>query len=180
MATPTTLPAAFVAGNVLTAAQLNDLRGAFRVLQVVSTTKTDTFSSASASFVDITGLSVTVTPSSATSQILVMVQLSASSQVGTGVMYARLVRDSTAIDVGTSTGNRIPALAFVRGLAADAQLTVPATFLDSPATTAATTYKMQGRVESAGSFFVNRSTTDTDNSQYVRTASTITVMEISA
>ena len=43
MATPTTLPATFVAGNVLTAAQMNDLRGAFRVLQIVSTTKTDTF-----------------------------------------------------------------------------------------------------------------------------------------
>jgi hypothetical protein len=43
MATPTTLPATFVAGNVLEAEQLNDLRGAFRVLQTVSTTKTDTF-----------------------------------------------------------------------------------------------------------------------------------------
>jgi hypothetical protein len=38
MATPTTLPASFVAGNILTAAQLNNLRGAFRVLQVVQAT----------------------------------------------------------------------------------------------------------------------------------------------
>ena len=36
MATPTTLPATFVSGNVLEALQLNDLRGAFRVLQTVS------------------------------------------------------------------------------------------------------------------------------------------------
>jgi hypothetical protein len=38
MATPTTLPASFVAGSILTAAELNDLRGAFRVLQVVNAT----------------------------------------------------------------------------------------------------------------------------------------------
>jgi hypothetical protein len=40
MAAVTTLPAAFVAGNVLTAAQLNNLRGAFRVLQVVQSITT--------------------------------------------------------------------------------------------------------------------------------------------
>ena len=48
MATPTTLPASFTAGQVLTAAQMNDLRGAFRVLQVVQATKANTFSTTSA------------------------------------------------------------------------------------------------------------------------------------
>jgi hypothetical protein len=38
MAAVTPLPATFVSGDVLTAAQMNDLRGAFRVLQVVSAT----------------------------------------------------------------------------------------------------------------------------------------------
>ena len=40
MATPTTLPAAFVSGAILTADQMNNLRGAFRVLQVVTSTAT--------------------------------------------------------------------------------------------------------------------------------------------
>ncbi len=46
-----------------------------KILQVVSTTKTDTFSAASASFTDITGLSLSITPSSTSSKILVMVSL---------------------------------------------------------------------------------------------------------
>ena len=92
MATPTTLPATFVAGNVLEAEQLNDLRGAFRVLQTVSTTKTDTFSSAVTAFTDVTGLSVSITPSSATSTILVMADVSTYQDAGTSSAWARLVR----------------------------------------------------------------------------------------
>jgi hypothetical protein len=46
--------------------------GAGAVLQVISTTKTDTFSVTNSDFVDVTGLSVTITPTSATSKILVM------------------------------------------------------------------------------------------------------------
>jgi hypothetical protein len=180
MATPTTLPASFTAGQVLTAAQQNALRGAFRVLQVVSTSKTDTFTTASTSYVDITGLSVSITPQSTTSKVLVIVQLSASQTFGTNQCATRLVRDSTAIDIGDTAGSRSSALAQVRGLSADTPLTIPATFLDSPATISALTYKMQAINLSAGTFYVNRSTTDTDNSTHVRTASTITVMEISA
>ena len=77
MATRTTLPATFVAGNVLTAAQQNDLRGAFRILQVEQVTKLDTFSTSSTSFTDITGLSITITPSSATNKILFMMNVGA-------------------------------------------------------------------------------------------------------
>ena len=42
-----------------------------KVLQVVSTAKTDTFSTSSTSFTDITGLSVAITPSATSSKILV-------------------------------------------------------------------------------------------------------------
>lgn len=73
MATPTTLPATFVAGNVLTAAQMNNLRGAFRVLQVVSTTLTTSFTSgAGGAYANVTGLSATITPSATSSKILIM------------------------------------------------------------------------------------------------------------
>jgi len=79
MATPTSLPATFVAGNVLTAAQMNDLRGAFRILQVVSTTKTDTFTTTSTSFTDVTGMSVTITPTATSSKVLVLVSMIAGT-----------------------------------------------------------------------------------------------------
>ena len=72
MAAVTTLPATFVAGDVLTAAQMNNLRGAFRVLQVVNASTTTLVSNSTNAYVD-TGLTATITPSSTSSQILVFV-----------------------------------------------------------------------------------------------------------
>jgi hypothetical protein len=64
------------------------------VLQVVSTTKTDTFSTSSTSYTDLTGLSVSITPTSATSKVLVFYTVN-GKQTTTPSM--RLVRNSTAI-----------------------------------------------------------------------------------
>ena len=72
MATPTTLPAAFVAGAILTAAQQNNLRGAFRVLQVVASTYATQTTATTNTFVN-SGLTGTITPSSTSSQVLVIV-----------------------------------------------------------------------------------------------------------
>ena len=178
MATPTTLPATFVAGNVLTAAQMNDLRGAFRVLQVVQTVKTDTFSTTSTSYVDVTGLTVTITPSSTSSKILVYADCKTGNGNG-GRATVRLVRDTTAIYDGTAAGNRIQSFFGGDGAGTNALYQASAVFLDSPATTSATVYKIQMRVPSATGY-LNRSDTDTDTGAYTRTSSSITVMEISA
>ena len=70
MATPTTLPSSFTAGQVLTAAQMNDLRGAFRVLQVVSSTWTTAAINSTTTYAD-TGLTATITPSATSSKVLV-------------------------------------------------------------------------------------------------------------
>jgi hypothetical protein len=180
MATPTTLPAAFTAGQILTAAQQNALRGAFRVLQVVSTSKVDTFTSSSTSYADITGLSVSITPSSTSSKIFVMAQIAGSMDVGAASVAFQLVRDSTAINVGTAAGSRTSAtISFSNTIATEAT-SGNISFLDSPATTSATIYKIQGKNLAAGTFFINRTDSDTDASFSVRTASSITVMEISA
>jgi hypothetical protein len=179
MATPTTLPASFTAGQVLTAAQMNDLRGAFRVLQVISTSKTDTFTTASTSFVDVTGLTVTITPQSATSKILVLAQVNASEDYAVSAGFVRLARGATAIDIGDTAGSRTSASFSPSVNNSATALTGSLMFLDSPATTSATTYAIQVRTNS-GTFYVNRSKTDSDNNSYPRLASTITVMEISA
>jgi hypothetical protein len=50
--------------------------------------------------------------------------------------------------------------------------------VDSPATTSATTYKLQSIIYSGGTIYINRQLTDSDNNGYGRFASTITVMEI--
>ena len=157
------------------------------VLQVVSTTKTDTTSFASTStnsFADITGMSVTITPTSATSKILIM-YTACVSQSGGATIHLRLLRDSTSIGQGVASGNRFGDSAVWRTQATQyvyELAPVSHSFLDSPNTTSATTYKLQATLGAtySATFYLNRTGTD-DNQDYVgRTASTITVMEIAA
>ena len=179
MATPTTLPAAFVAGQVLTAAQQNALRGAFRVLQVVSTNKSDTFSVTSGSYTDVTGLSVSITPSATSSQILVIASINGSQDIGINDSAVQLVRGSTAIAIGDASGSHVQASTMFQAYFGGSSDFVGITFLDSPATTSATTYKIQVRsVTGSAITYINRS--KTDNATGPRTVSSITVMEISA
>ena len=63
-----------------------------KILQVVSTVKTDVFTTSSQSLVDITGLSVTITPSATSSKILVLYNVQIASN---GFPALVLLRDST-------------------------------------------------------------------------------------
>lgn len=187
MATPTTLPATFVAGNVLTAAQMNDLRGAFRILQVVSTTKTDTFSASITAGNDtaITGLSATITPSSATSKILAVVNVAGCRDVDAAVFGIRLFRGATEIGSGAAASNRTNLLVGTYSGAGNTEMiqNVAANYLDSPATTSATTYAVHAvniHASTTLTVFVNRSDDDTDDKAHMRPSSTITLMEVSA
>jgi hypothetical protein len=184
MATPTTLPATFTSGQVLTAAQMNALRGAFRVLQVVSTTKTDTFSAsvAAGSFAAVTGLTATITPQSATSKILVIASVSAGSATAADGVSAKITGGNSASYVGTLNGSRTQSAAI--GRASTVASTLNLSYLDSPATTAATTYGVSITFTETGTspvtVYCNRGRNDTNAAYTMSTASTITVMEISA
>jgi len=185
MATPTTLPATFVAGNVLTAAQMNNLRGAFRVLQVVQTVKTDTFSTASTTYVDVTGMSATITPSATSNKVLVIVQTAVScAGDGAASAYLQLTGGNAGTYIGDAASNRVRTAYGLNGTSVNISgLTYSASiiYLDSPSTTSATTYKLQARNASGAlGMNINRSYTDTDSVAFPRTASSITVMEISA
>lgn len=144
------------------------------VLQVVSTTKTNTFSTASTTFTDITGLSVTITPTSSSNQILVLVGVTG---IGTDVASAGatgyvLVRGSTIIAQASSGSAPFTGQLSNRNVGGTAHTFNHAiSHLDSPATTSATTYKVQGRA-TTGTLYIN---TDPDNTT---TVSSITVMEI--
>ena len=137
------------------------------VIQVVSAAKTDAFSTTSTSFVDVTDLSVSITPKFATSKILV--QLTCCSMGGrTNVvtMFTQIVRNSTTI-YNPGNGWGAPANDQPTGLVA--------TYLDSPATTSATTYKLQIRGDGA-IVGINR----TASTSGAIGNSSITVMEIAA
>ena len=169
--TTLTLPA--TTGTVLT----NKTAGT--ILQVVSTTKTDTFSTVSAgSWIDVTGLSVSITPSSSSSKILVLYDTMIGPQ-DTG--FVRIVRDSTAIKQGDAGSTRIRTTvgSITPGGNNDKSAPGAGNYLDSPASTSALTYKIQVQ-NYTGTLYLNRSYNDSDASYSGRGASTITVMEIAA
>lgn len=186
MATPTTLPGTFVAGNVLTAAEMNALRGAFRILQVVSTTKDDTFSAsvAAGASTAVTGLTATITPSSTDSKILVISTVVGAESSGPyGYSTYSLTRDGTPIAQPASPGSRTPLTTYNLGISGSTVLqSGTAVYLDSPASTSSLVYgvSLVNTSSTTETLYVNRADSDSDASTRRRTVSTITVMEVSA
>ena len=168
----------FTPGQVLTAAQLTTLQDYIGVVQVKSVTKSDAFSASSATYTDVTGLSVSITPTSATNKVLVFYSLTGAGLFGSSLGLVQLVRDSTAIAIGDTAGSRLRASGVFMALSTNDMVTVAGQFLDSPATTSATTYKIQVRSFATQLTTVNRSQTDGNSTSYVRTVSSVTVMEV--
>jgi hypothetical protein len=150
------------------------------VIQLTSVTKTDTFTASTTTYTDITGMSASITPTSASSKVFVLVNIQGANNVDVDTATMRLMRDSTAIAIGDAAGSRVVGTAALSGGAdPNVMSTNSISFLDSPATTSATTYKIQGRSnQTAAAFFINRSRFDTDGTVAVRGVSTITLMEI--
>ena len=158
------------------------------IIQIRQTLKTDSFNTNSQNLVDITGMSVSITPTRSDSKILVEVHLNFS---GDNNMYGqvRLVRDPGDQTVGGSTavsGNqRIGTFGVSTPLGANGQYkmySAECKILDSPASTSALTYKLQvaSTNTSGNNFYLNRPSNN-DNQQYIiGGSSTITVMEVSA
>ena len=158
-----------------------------KILQVKQTPKTDQFTTTSYTFVDITGLSVSITPASASNKILVKVEILAG---GTANNYAafNLLRGSTHIGVPTGS-------AVLGGSSRDSTSgplshensyqmeSVGFNFLDSPNTTSAITYKVQTSVYDSRQLSINVPTSVNTSGSSTYTAagiSTITVMEVAA
>lgn len=153
--------------------------GTGAVLQVVSTLKTDTFTSSSTSFTNITGLTGTITPTSTSSKILVM----ASVAVGINPSYfqhIRLARDGSAIAQGDAAGSRLrtQGMVYMYNQISNSQITWPGIVLDSPASISALTYSVQMRQIDGATMYVNRLNRDEDASYEPRSTSSLILMEI--
>ena len=143
------------------------------VLQVKSTTKTDAFTTTSTSFVDVTGVSQAITPTSASNLVLVIVSGMTGLSTGDG-WRINLVRGTTAIGQSTGSGGTNQTISPNISVNTIAQpFTI--SFLDSPATTSATTYKIQLATLNAGhTATIGRIGANDDR----RTITTITCMEV--
>ena len=158
------------------------------IIQVKSTTMATNVnvtvaSGANTTFYDVSGLSVSITPTRSDSKVLVMVQMNISSNQADQRIGVRLRRDSTTIGASTETGdsNNVGSITSLELPRVYSSQSVNIHFLDSPATTSSVTYKPQVAQENAGGssiVYINR--VDANNSnQYYNGSSTITVMEVS-
>ena len=159
-----------------------------QVIQVVSVNKTDTFTStATGTGTDVTGMSVSITPSSASNKILVMCSVNIAvggagqSDILRGLKVVKVISATTtnSSPVADTSGDEGLFTVFNQRSPYDLNGVLHSTmqYLDSPSTTSAITYKLQfgtGANAQAGTIYINR--TDPDN--YMRGASTITVMEV--
>jgi hypothetical protein len=152
---------------------------------VVQTVKTDTFSTTSTSYVEVDGLTVTITPSSATAKILLIAQVNATNDNDTGDQHQTLIKFSggnTSTYIGDAGGSGNIQAVSGMGAFSDVRLkfqtpSLSMVFLDSPGTAAAVTYKVEIRV-SGSTARVN--STDATGSRFPRTASSITAIEVAA
>ena len=151
------------------------------IIQVKQTVKTDTFSASSGSTVDITGLSVSITPSSSSNKVLVTYDTNVSMANGSYHAHVFLVRGSTKIYLGDTDGSRTRSSNFVMsgndGNGGLYYYPVHGEFLDSPATTSATTYKIQ-LYGINNTMYVNRTQYDSNSSGVNRFVSQITAKEV--
>ena len=151
-----------------------------QVIQVVSTTKTDTFSTATTgSWVAVTGLSQAITPASTLNKVLVKVILTHDFNAALGSAgYARLTRGGVAIGVGDAAGSRTQAsFQLHSGPSASECYSEMFEFYDSPASVSAQTYAVEVFI-SAVTLYIGRTANDTDNSSHGRFPSSIMCMEV--
>ena len=155
-----------------------------KILQVKQAVKSDRQTIQSQTLVEITGMSVSITPSSTSSKILVDYSLVVFANAQYYTM--RLLRNSdSTIFIGDTNPN---ATSQSRGAFGTYQasyvnaMTVAQKFLDSPNTTSATTYKLQAHCPYSSSYIIAiNSAVNQDNYTYMTNCvSSITVMEVAA
>jgi hypothetical protein len=156
-----------------------------KVLQVVSVAKTDTFSTGTNTFVDVTGLTLNITPSATSSKILVLCDVKLGPDAGVSGVKSRIKQTISSSDtypyIGDAAGNRTRTSfgnAYVNETGFMAQ--DASTVLVSPSTTSQITFTYQIAEQAGGTIYVNRNEGDDDNATQGRAASSLTVMEIGA
>ena len=146
---------------------------------VVQTVKTDTFSTTSTTYVTVTGLTATITPSTATSKVLVI------ASVGFGPTTANshglTLTDSTGAQLvsPTSAGSRTTAWQFQATNFNRNIHQVVMAYLDSPGSATAKTYEVRALAK-GGITRINRADSDDDDPSRARSISTLTLIEVAA
>ena len=164
----------------LSAGVLNALRPTV-VFTNVLTTAVYTLPNVRGSAIEITQLTTSITPQTATSKVLVQFNISCETQVRAAFILESVIGATvTELGIPTSAGLRINGIRVQPwdGNNDFSQLIVPICFVDSPASTAAVTYRIKVYGDAAYTFGLNRSITDLDNTNYTRATSQVILQEI--
>ena len=157
------------------------------VVQVLQAVKTDTFSTTSGTFVQVPDLTVTITPSSTSSKILITGNIAIASSVY--AWHCGLFQNGTEIGLADAAANRVRSLfngsADITAQNSHGQINyLTRDLLVSPNTTSALTFDIRAKRrndnESNAVCYINRSVPDRDvgGTYDPRLTSTLTVMEI--
>ena len=175
--------------KVVTASSLGiSASNAPQVKQTALTSQTTITPTGGSFGTEITGLTTTITPRSITSTVLVTITICYGAAPGYSASSCfRLTRDDgTQIEIGyppSNPGNRqsgISSPSYYEGASGEYQNSVTMTFLDSPATTSAVTYRINIHAAfPAGSVpvLINRSFADVNTHLYGRSISTMILQE---
>ena len=152
------------------------------VKQVVSTTKTDTFSSSSNTLTEVTGLTVSITPTSATSKVLVIATVSVGSNPSATSVASVLRRGTTILSRGDADGSRNRSFSAGTNFRDNYINDHVLVELDAPNSTSALVYNVAvtNAEQNSSTVHVNRGNGDGNNTFIWRTASTITAIEVAA
>ena len=183
----TNLPAGNLTGTLpaIDGSNLTGVSGG-KLLQFVHVVKSDVFSTASTGWLDVTGMSVTTGALASTgSKVLVTCVMHFAQS--TNYTSFRIVDNSGSYltgfvgDAAGSTRHRASMGNWYKS--ADGGSTVisnsSAHLYHTASSTSAQTYKLQVYNQS-GTFYLNRSTSDTDNASHARAVSSISAMEVGA
>lgn len=160
------------------------ISGSGAVVAVKSVTKTDTQTTTTINgdWTDVTGLTLTYTPTNSANGILVLVTANTGIMATTAAAMLRVVRDGSAVGVGATSGSRTSAGAsgVVNANGVDGLQTLAFHFLDTPGDTSSHTWKVQfcALTGTTGTAYINRTSTDGDVSYTGRGISTLTIMEV--
>ena len=163
-----------LAANSVTSGKLASGVGG-KILQVKQTFKNDTASTSSGSFSDISGLTVSITPSATSSKVLYKGSLYLAYTGAEGNFRLKRTIGGTATDIGVSSVLDDDADGTFAIGGSSLYLTDNFEFLDSPNTTSAITYGIKWHMHS-GTMYLNR----TWDNNWFHGASSVTAMEVSA
>ena len=148
------------------------------IIQVVQTVKTDATTVNTSTWTTI--MSATITPQSSSNKIMLFCDLKYTGSDNQTTSQMRFLRGATRIYAGDASGSRERAVSQNYWQANNYNSpTSGGQYVDSPATTSATTYYVQVKSENTNTSWINRTGNDRDSQQDARTASSFTLMELS-